>query len=117
MDPRDLEDLGNADEAEADPESSSEVSYDDGDMDMHEDEGMHNESDALKALEEHAEHEAKFGHVKLKEIHEIDTSAALEKVRGTKAPPKVSILPTLISYTPCLHHLAWGSRFRCSRKF
>jgi hypothetical protein len=35
------------------------------------------------------EYEEKYGHIKLLEVHEIDTSAALAKVQGSKPKPKV----------------------------
>ena len=90
MDPRDLEALGDADMAMADPNSDDDDdSYDEGVLSIHSDEGHNNESEALKALEEHAEHEKKFGHIKIKEVHEIDTSAALDKIAAKRGKPKV----------------------------
>jgi len=88
MDPRDLEFLGDADMAQADPNSDDEDSeYDEGNDFAFDDEIMA-ESEHLKALEEHAEHEAKFGHIKLKEVNEIDTSHALAAVQAKKPKAK-----------------------------
>ena len=36
------------------------------------------------------EHEKKYGHIKMLEVYEIDTSAALAKVQRAKPKPKVS---------------------------